>query len=160
MNWTRIGLAIAVSWILGPGASAAPQSGGGRHPDAAELQRVENLLRERNRETLHPGNPLTIGGLEAEENDFRERSPALASVDRSRIYVDPQESRARRLAMYAGATSFNTSLKTLRNPNYVPPATSRRTEGESSDEEPRTGLAVTAGLMLVAIAVLRRRALL
>ena len=67
-------------------------------------QRLLELLNERNREDMHPGNPLKLVGVEQEGNSFRDRTPALLNGDIVAALVDPEENRARRLAMY-GSTS-------------------------------------------------------
>ncbi|MCC6405547.1 MAG: hypothetical protein IT453_00175 [Planctomycetes bacterium] len=68
------------------------------------------LLRERNRESLHPGDPLRIVGREQDSNDLRSRTPALAKTDAAIVYVDQDEAYRRKLAMYADRARFTETL--------------------------------------------------
>lgn len=64
-------------------------------------------LKERNRETLHTGEALTISGLEQGPNDLRAGTPALTRSDKAVTYVDPEELYRRKLAMYADHARFS-----------------------------------------------------
>ncbi|MBI5432775.1 MAG: hypothetical protein HZA52_08100 [Planctomycetes bacterium] len=68
------------------------------------------LLRERNREALHPGDPLRLVGREQDSNDLRGRTPALAKTDGAVVYVDQDEAYRRKLAMYADRARFTETL--------------------------------------------------
>lgn len=72
------------------------------------------------RETIHPGNPLEVVGIDQGDNAFRTVSPALAEGELAVTMVDPEELRARRLAMYGSQARYST-----------PPASSARRTGES-----------------------------
>jgi hypothetical protein len=63
---------------------------------------VEAVLRERNRANAHPGQPLTIVGLDQGDNDLRSKTPALVHSDRAAALVDPEDAYQRMLAIYEG----------------------------------------------------------
>ncbi len=65
------------------------------------------VLRERNRETLHPGDPLTIVGLEQGDNEFRSGTPALVNGAHAVALMDPEDAYNRALAMYEGGAVFH-----------------------------------------------------
>ena len=56
----------------------------------------------RDREFMHPGNPLEVVGLEDADNDIRSRTPALERSDRQAAVVDLEELYDRKLALYEG----------------------------------------------------------
>lgn len=123
---------FAVVVTLASGAAAqftprpppAPQSSSATaaKPAAVEAQRnkslsslaAEEALREkfeqRSREKLHPGGALEIVGREQDDNQFRTRTPALVNAERETVYVDPQELRERKLAMYGERREFHEPL--------------------------------------------------
>lgn len=68
---------------------------------------IENLLRERDRVRLHPGNPLEIVGLEQGDNNLRARTPALANSDRAPKQLDSGDLYQRTLSMYDSGARFN-----------------------------------------------------
>ena len=78
------------------------------------------LLRQRGREVLHPGDPLEIEGLEEGENDFRARTPALSRSDHEPTLVDVDENHRRRLAMYSDGERFSHPLPLAMTSAAVP----------------------------------------
>lgn len=64
----------------------------------------EALLRERNRERLHPGDPLALGGSGGATED----SPTTS--DRGVAYVDQTEAYRRKLAMYEEHAHFTSPV--------------------------------------------------
>ncbi len=92
-------------------------------------------LSRTDRETIHPGDPLDIVGIDEGDNAFRTASPALAQGELAVTLVDPEELRARRLAMYSNQARFNT-----------PPASSSRRTGETLTRELPDFLADRANL--------------
>ncbi|MCE9594730.1 MAG: hypothetical protein K8S98_11105 [Planctomycetes bacterium] len=67
----------------------------------------ESVLRERNRERLHPGDPLALGGSAGTANDAHDDSPAS---DRVIAYVDQTEAYRRKLAMYEEHAHFTSPV--------------------------------------------------
>ena len=90
----------------GPSNAATSASKGDGGGDVS-LSQAQNTLRERNREALHPGEPLTIIGLEQGDNDLRSRTPALAGGEQVARRVDPVDDYARKLAMYDDGAVFH-----------------------------------------------------
>jgi hypothetical protein len=68
------------------------------------LERPTPGFTGRDRDMLHPGDPLRIVGIEQEENAIRARTPALERSDRRVALVQEDELRERKLAMFSGAT--------------------------------------------------------
>lgn len=69
------------------------------------------VLNERNRERMHPGDPLNLVGVEQQGNDVRSRTPALARSDRVAACVDADENYQRTLAMYETGATFHMALR-------------------------------------------------
>ena len=86
-------LSASAWWIGLAGPAVAQQTGSGDVDNS--LIRTEGLLPGRNRATMHPGNPLTIVGLEQAGRDLRSGTPALEQSDRAVALVDPEENRRR-----------------------------------------------------------------
>ena len=86
-------------------ASSLVHAAAQQEPDA--LFDAETKLRNRHRETLHPGEPLRIVGLEQGDNDFRASTPALAHSDAAATQVDLDEIHRRRLAAYTEGSVFH-----------------------------------------------------
>lgn len=113
MSWTRVlegsRSALLVGLLLGASSLAAADA---QDPPEQGLSTVDSeaLLRDRHRETLHPGEPLRIVGLEQGDNDFRARTPALVRSDRAALQVDPDEQYERRLAAYTNGSTFHRPL--------------------------------------------------
>lgn len=101
-----------LAWMFDLGGTAAAQQAAS-NDDARSSAQSQALLRERNRATMHPGNPLTIVGLEQGGNDIRSRTPALVSSDRAAAHVDPEELYRRTLAMYETGATFHRPLPAL-----------------------------------------------
>jgi len=70
---------------------------------------TEQVLTERNRETMHPGGALEVVGVEQGDNEIRSRTPALERSDRAAAQVDVDELRERRLAMYQSGARFHSA---------------------------------------------------
>lgn len=75
-----------------------------------DAEKTSDLLYQRNRSLMHPGDPLLLMGREQGDNDIRSRTPALAQGDRSITRVDPAENYARTLAMYEDRATFRAPL--------------------------------------------------
>ena len=95
---------LAGAWLLVAGSSAQSS---GEAPDQArgELPRrlgeAPPLSLTRSREAMHPGEPLLLIGIEAGDNSFRDRVPALTRVENVGAQVDLEQLRASRLGLYA-----------------------------------------------------------
>ncbi len=79
---------------------------------------------DRNRERMHPGQPLHVVGAEQEDNSFRERTPSLIRAEKVAVIVDPDENYRRRLAMYDSGQRFDSAPATqarvlARDPNQA-----------------------------------------
>jgi hypothetical protein len=94
---------------LGLAGSASAQRTGTK-AGGATRDSSEDLLRERNRSAMHPGDPLKIVGLEQGGNDIRAGTPALANSDRAVALVRTDVNYQRTLAMYADGATFNQPL--------------------------------------------------
>lgn len=77
--------------------------------DEALAKKIE----ERDRVKLHPGGALEIVGAEQGANEFRSRTPALESSERTVVHVDREELRARKLAMYGQDRSYDAPLSAV-----------------------------------------------
>jgi len=98
-----------------------PLAGQETRPDSVEEQQVERvpspgnpgaILFSRDRELMHPGDPLLVVGLEQGGNSFRESAPALLHSDREPLLVDAEENHRRRISMYEDSESFQRPLPT------------------------------------------------
>lgn len=85
------------------------------------------LIGSRNRERMHPGNPLTVVGSEQEDNSFRDRTPSLMNAEKVAVLVDEDEAYRRRMAMYNSGARFDAG----------PPIHSRVYSNEPDREAPR-----------------------
>jgi hypothetical protein len=96
-------------------ASATARAQDAQSSDSASTQAV---LKERNRELMHPGEPLTLSGAEQRGKELRARTPALTRSDRRSECVDAEEQYHRTLAMFESDASFPTALRA--GPGPVP----------------------------------------
>lgn len=62
--------------------------------------RGEVRLQDRDRELMHPGDPLRIVPPEATGHEFRAETPALTQTDRRVTTLDPEEMHRRAIALY------------------------------------------------------------
>ena len=98
----------------------------------------ESQLWQRNREVLHTAHdPIDIRGIEEGDNDFRARTPILSQSNREVTYVDTEELRQRKLAMFERSESFASPLP-LAKPAWN--HDSRREGGPSSGTGERNKL--------------------
>lgn len=72
---------------------------------------IGHLLDSRDRELLHPGQPLIVVGNEEGDNEFRHSTPLLEGAFAARGTLDPAEARDRRLAMYTAGAHFSAPLR-------------------------------------------------
>ena len=98
----RKGLAAALCLlgILSSGTAGARQAPERDGDPAARLS-------ERDREAMHPADPLRLSGLDQGDGGFRARTPALLRSDRSATLIDEAESYRRRIAMYERGASYS-----------------------------------------------------
>jgi hypothetical protein len=95
---------LALAFALGGHALAQENEA---TPSRAELERADDVLRDRYRPTMHPGEALAIVGLEQAGNDVRSRTPALARSDRVATLVDADEAYERKLAMLENGATYH-----------------------------------------------------
>ncbi len=101
-------LAVLAFFLLGNAAAAQEKD-----PEPVReltLQQSRDLLQARNRNLMHPGDPLTIVGVDQGDNDMRKRTPALANSNKVVTQVDQSEAYDRALAMYANGATFKTPI--------------------------------------------------
>jgi len=108
----------------------------------------ETLLIERNRNSMHDGDPLELVGLEQGNNDLRSRTPALERSTRQAAEVDVDQNYARTLAMFETGETFSTPLASLSSEPAAARAAPKRA-GPATDLKPSR-----AGLRLLTFAVL------
>lgn len=89
-----------------------------QRPDPAPAQ-FESTLRTRNRELMHPGDPLKIVGMEQGSNDLRAKTPALQNAVRPPIQVDEKVNYRRTVAMYENGVRFSEPLPEVAPPGSV-----------------------------------------
>lgn len=110
---------------------------------------TRELMRERDREWIHPGQPLQVRGIGQEDNDFRAATPLLASGRIEPVLVDEEALYRRALAMYSGDVRFDGPPPALGAPAAPEPtAPVRRARAEVPVEEPDSG---TWGWLLLAV---------
>jgi hypothetical protein len=84
-----------------------------RAREEAEFAKERASLERRGRGVLHPGEPLQLVGVGAGDADVLARTPALANATLGLMRVDREELRARKLALYDGAASFDGAPRSL-----------------------------------------------
>ncbi len=132
---------------------------------AQDIEADLQVLRERNREILHPRtDPLVLVGREQDGNGFRDRVPALVEASKPPVMVDADELYARRRAIYEKGAKYHQPLP---RSDSASPGGSRQEDAvqkskgvtDEPDSEPGGSKLVAAGFVLLAIGafVLRRR---
>jgi hypothetical protein len=102
------------------------------------LQESRDILQSRNRNVMHPGDPLLLVGVDQGDNDMRARTPALENSNKVVLQVDQDEAYHRALAMYDSGATFKSAL----SPATGEDATSVR---KSSPARFQRGVPVEAG---------------
>jgi hypothetical protein len=134
-------------------------------PKAPEYVSKDDLevLEQRERERMHPGDPLDLVGIDEGNPGFRDRTPTLARNVGVAVEVDLDELREQRLAMY---TSGHVARRPVR---ALAPGGSERERGAApavpsappaTPAKPwfrSTWVFVAGAVAAVAVAVLRRR---
>jgi hypothetical protein len=127
----------------------APLAAQEHTPDSVEELQIERVpspanpgavLFSRDRELMHPGDPLVVVGMEQGGNGFRQRAPALLHSDREPLLVDAEENHRRRIAMYEDSASFQRGLPTadgVARRTHEPPA--RRSVAKPVEPAPEDG---------------------
>jgi hypothetical protein len=95
MRWTLLGLAFCLT----TNATAQEVFGGWEMSEVGKTNRVQ----------LHPGEPLKIRGIGQGANDFLAKTPALRSAPSAIELVASEETRERKLAMYADGARFDSA---------------------------------------------------
>jgi len=125
---------VAAACAVLCGAPVRAQESPARQPVAQEaaqepptggdgLQRADiEILRQRYRPALHPGDPLRIVGNEQDGNQLRARTPLLARGEHTPLQVDIEASYQRALAMYGDGAVYHTQLPPANKAEPVPRA--------------------------------------
>ena len=131
----------------------------------------ESRLWQRNRQVLHTAHdPVKIRGVEEGDNDFRSRTPILEQSNREVTFVDTEELRRRKLAMFERKESFASPVpiaKPAWNHNYrsgrdtgtganEPTTTDTETKKEGSGGVPLDIACLVTFLMIIAALFARR----
>ena len=143
------------------GAGLAQNSGGDfvtEYVEDFESLDATGLLSRRDREAIHPGEPLKVVGLGQEENDFRSGLHAAAQGNFVPVAVNEEESYARQLAMFESPQlKFSQGLERSYLPRdtrggAAPPPRLRkeRGAGAGSDDEPASTAWI--GMLIAAVA--------
>lgn len=106
---------------------------------AADLKAQKAELNQRNRGVMHPGEALTIVGIEEGGNDIRSRTPALANSDRAAAVIDPDESYHRALALYTDGARFQSAPPTVGEPKVYTPKVKVSHPVEAQDADSSKG---------------------
>lgn len=149
---------LAFALALALGASSGAQEPALDSVEESQLDRVPSpanpgaVLFSRDRELMHPGDPLLVVGLEQDGNSFRDRAPALFASDRTPLQVDAEVNYRRRLSMYQEAASFRVAL-----PPADPAWAARR--GQSGDargasDDQGSGGGLQSWLVVLAVVVI------
>lgn len=108
------------------------QASAEREALAPEMERLE----QRQREELHPGQPLKLRGMDVDM--LRTLTPALVGPTRDAAAVDDDEAYERRLAMYDGRTRFTSAPRSSGTARRAPRPMLEAPEPEP-DAKPDTG---------------------
>lgn len=89
----------------------APKEGEKTAPEREKsLQEYREILSSRNRDTMHPGDPLLLIGVDQDGNDMRKNTPILEQSDKKVVMVDQQEAYERALALYAAGAMYKSPI--------------------------------------------------
>ncbi|MDZ4775113.1 MAG: hypothetical protein SGI72_18500 [Planctomycetota bacterium] len=115
----------------------------------AEMNAQKENLRDRNRGSMHPGDPLVIVGIEQGNNEIRSRTPALASAVRTPVIVDDDLAYKRKLALFEGGGRAMQPLQVTRQ-THAAPRTNHSSKPvvveETVTKEPRVLALIVGGL--------------
>lgn len=78
-----------------------------------------DVLRSRNRATMHEGDPLVISGIEQNDNDIRSATPALAHGEKAAVLVDTDENYRRTMALYEDRATYSSGLTIVSGPQSM-----------------------------------------
>jgi hypothetical protein len=91
--------------------SGAPTDDASAQPEREKtLQEYREILQSRNRDTMHPGDPLFLIGVDQEGNDMRKSTPILEQSDKKIVMVDQGEAYERALALYSAGATYKSPL--------------------------------------------------
>jgi hypothetical protein len=133
-------LLLSVPAIGQEQGSEAPKEAEKTAPEREKsLQEYREILSSRNRDTMHPGDPLLLIGVDQDGNDMRKNTPILEQSDRKVVMVDQQEAYERALALYAAGAMYKSPLPAAAPDSEVASAPKRAPRASSR------GAAVEAG---------------
>jgi hypothetical protein len=91
--------------------SGTPKNGETAPPEREKsLQEYREILSSRNRDTMHPGDPLLLIGVDQDGNDSRKDTPILEQSDKKIVMVDQGEAYQRALALYGAGATFKSPM--------------------------------------------------
>ena len=133
------------------GAPLAPQTS--EEQPAAEVDSVESfqLVQERRRDLVHPGNPLDISGVFEGDNDLAAGRGALGRSDFKPVLVNAAEGYERQLAMLENRTRFDTSYTRTRQGNA--PRVQAPVRGKGAPDDAPASSSGKSWLAALAVAV-------
>lgn len=120
--------------------------------DADSIDAMD-LVSRRDREAIHPGNPLEIMGLGQADNDFRKGLHAAKRGSYLPAQVESREMYERQLAMYGGDARFDRAPRTLATPDGAP-VTAGPGAVEKDSPEPKPYDTTWIGMVIAAAASL------
>ncbi len=92
--------------------TGAPKDSPTATPEREKTQQeYREILQARNRDTMHPGDPLLLIGVDQDGNDMRKSTPILEQSDKKIVMVDPNEAYERALALYAAGATYKTPMR-------------------------------------------------
>lgn len=101
----------------------------------AELNAQKENLRDRNRGSMHPGDPLLIVGIEQGDNEIRSRTPALVGAERPKVIVDDDAAYKRKLALFESG-GHTMQPTTITRPTPPPARAIREVPGTAVEDAP------------------------
>jgi hypothetical protein len=125
------------------------------------MQEYREILSSRNRDTMHPGDPLLIVGVDQDGNDMRKTTPILEQSDKKVVMVDQQEAYDRALAMYAEGATYKSPLRAASDPEVASapkrPASRSASHGSAVEAGPQWPWFVATAICVAFIVWLGRR---
>ena len=103
-------LLLSVPAMAQDKVTGSPQDGASQPEPEKSLKEYREILQSRNRDTMHPGDPLLLIGVDQDGNDMRKSTPILEQSDKKIVMVDQDEAYQRALALYAAGATFKSPM--------------------------------------------------